>query len=71
MQVLMGGGKSQQKVEMKEVKEKQALARSQMLRGAFGFITEGAFRQRKSYFTAKVWKHPIFTCCACRADVVA
>ncbi|CAK0739404.1 hypothetical protein CVIRNUC_001163 [Coccomyxa viridis] len=52
-QVLMGGGKSQQKVEMKEVKEKQALARSQMLRGAFGFITEGAFRQRKAYFTAK------------------
>ena len=53
----MGGGKPQQKVDLKEVKEKQALARSQMLRGAFGFLTEGAFRQRKAYFTAKVGLH--------------
>jgi hypothetical protein len=57
MQVLMGGGKQQQKVDLKEVKEKQALARSQMLRGAFGFLTEGAFRQRKAYFTSKVGPH--------------
>lgn len=50
----MGGGKSQQKVELKEVKEKQILARSQLLRGACVFLTEGAFRQRKAYFTSKV-----------------
>ena len=54
MQWLMGGSKSQQKVDLKEVKEKQVLARSQLLRGACVFLTEGAFRQRKAYFTAKV-----------------
>ncbi len=53
-QVLMGGGKTQQKVELKEVKEKQTVARSQLLRGANVFLTEGAFRQRKAYLTAKV-----------------
>ena len=53
-QVLMGGGKTQQKVELKEVKEKQTIARSQLLRGAHVFLTEGAFRQRKAYLTAKV-----------------
>ncbi|CAL5223773.1 g6338 [Coccomyxa viridis] len=52
-QVLMGGGKPQQKVELKEVKEKQTVARSQLLRGAHVFLTEGAFRQRKAYLTAK------------------
>ena len=61
----MGGGKPQQKVDLKEVKEKQALARSQMLRGAFGFLTEGAFRQRKAYFTAKVGLHYHPCCHAC------
>ena len=61
----MGGGKPQQKVDLKEVKEKQALARSQMLRGAFGFLTEGAFRQRKAYFTAKVGPHCRLSCHAC------
>ncbi len=50
----MGGGKSQQKVDLKEVKEKQTVARSQLLRGACVFLTEGAFRQRKAYLTAKV-----------------
>ena len=50
----MGGGKPQQKVELKEVKEKQTIARSQLLRGAHVFLTEGAFRQRKAYLTAKV-----------------
>lgn len=50
----MGGGKPQQKVELKEVKEKQTVARSQLLRGAHVFLTEGAFRQRKAYLTAKV-----------------
>lgn len=48
------GSPSQAKVDMKEVKEKQALARSQMLRGAFGYLTEPAFRQRKAYLAAKV-----------------
>ena len=48
------GSPSQAKVEMKEVKEKQALARSQLLRGAFGYLTEPAFRQRKAYLAAKV-----------------
>lgn len=50
----MGDGKSQQKVDLKEVKEKQTVARSQLLRGACVFLTEGAFRQRKAYLTAKV-----------------
>jgi hypothetical protein len=48
------GGSPPQKVDLKEVREKQALTRSQMLRGAYGFIPEGAFRQRKTYFAAKV-----------------
>lgn len=48
------GGPSQQKVDLKEVKEKQALARSQLLRQAFGFLPEGAFKQRQKYFAAKV-----------------
>lgn len=50
----MGGGKSQQKVDLKEIKERQALSRAQLFRGANVFLTEGAFRQRKAYFTAKV-----------------
>ena len=48
------GSPSQAKVEMKELKEKQVLARSQMLRGAYGYLTEAAFRQRKAYLAAKV-----------------
>jgi len=60
----MGGGKSQQKVDLKEVKEKQALQRSQLLRGANVFLTEGAFRQRKAYLTAKAGFSS--SCCAIR-----
>lgn len=52
------GGSSQTKVEMKELKEKQALARSQMLRSNLGYLTESAFRQRKAYFAAKVSSLP-------------
>lgn len=52
-QALMGGS-SQQKVDMKEVREKQALARSQLLRQGYGFLPECAFRQRQKYFAAKV-----------------
>ncbi|KAK9837444.1 hypothetical protein WJX81_003249 [Elliptochloris bilobata] len=51
-QVLMGGA-SAAKVELKEVREKQALARSQLLRAAAGFIPESGFRQRRAYFAAK------------------
>ncbi|BDA48589.1 ER membrane protein complex subunit 3 [Coccomyxa sp. Obi] len=47
------GGSSQQKVDMKEVKEKQALARSQLLRQGFGYLPELAFKQRLKYFAAK------------------
>ncbi len=53
MQALMGGS-SQQKVDLKEVKEKQALARSQLLRQGYAFLPEGAFKQRVKYFAAKV-----------------
>ena len=48
------GGPSQQKVDMKEVKEKQSLARSQLLRQGFGYLPELAFKQRLKYFAAKV-----------------
>ena len=48
------GGSSQQKVDLKEVREKQALARSQLLRQAYGFLPENAFKQRQKYFAAKV-----------------
>ena len=48
------GGPSQQKVDPKELREKQALARSQLLRGSFGWLTEPAFRQRRAYFSTKV-----------------
>ena len=48
------GSPSQQKVEPKELREKQAMARAQLLRGSFGWLTEPAFRQRKAYFSAKV-----------------
>lgn len=48
------GGPSQQKVDMKEVKEKQALARSQLVRQGFGYLPELAFKQRLKYFAAKV-----------------
>ncbi|CAL8463545.1 g3079 [Coccomyxa elongata] len=47
------GGPSQQKVDMKEVREKQALARSQLLRQGFGYLPELAFKQRLKYFAAK------------------
>jgi len=60
-QALMGGS-SQQKVDVKEVKEKQALARSQLLRQGYGFLPESAFRQRQKYFAAKVRGQ--VSCCA-------
>ncbi len=47
-------GASTAKVELKEVREKQALARSQLLRAAAGFIPESGFRQRRAYLAAKV-----------------
>ena len=36
------------------MREKQALARSQLLRAASGFIPESGFRQRRAYFSVKV-----------------
>lgn len=52
--MFLTGGAPAAKVELKEVREKQALARSQLLRAAAGFIPESGFRQRRSYFSAKV-----------------
>lgn len=54
----MGGSPKQTgEVNLKEVKEKQALTRSQLLRGALGFIPESSFRQRKRYLAAKVYQY--------------
>ena len=39
---------------MKEVREKQAIARSGFLRGHGGYLTAAAFRERRAYFAAKV-----------------
>lgn len=52
--MFLTGGAPAAKVELKEVREKQALARSQLLRAAAGFIPESGFRQRRAYFSAKV-----------------
>jgi hypothetical protein len=52
-QALMGGAPTA-KAELKEVREKQALMRSQLLRAACGFIPESGFRQRRAYLAAKV-----------------
>lgn len=50
----MAGGPDTGKVDMKELREKQQVARSQVLRTNHGYITEAAFRERRHYFTAKV-----------------
>mmetsp|Transcript_308 Transcript_308/g.888 ORF Transcript_308/g.888 Transcript_308/m.888 type:complete len:256 (+) Transcript_308:358-1125(+) len=50
---LMAGGPDTGKVDMKELREKQQVARSQVLRTNHGYITEAAFRERRHYFTAK------------------
>ena len=53
------GGAPAAKVELKEVREKQALARSQLLRAAAGSIPESGFRQRRAYFAAKVQQQAV------------
>lgn len=51
---MMGGTSSEAAVETKEVREKQAIARSGFLRGHGGYLTAAAFRERRAYFAAKV-----------------
>lgn len=53
---MMGGPSAETAVELKEVREKQAIARSGFLRGHSGYLTAAAFRERRAYFAAKV--HP-------------
>ena len=50
---LMGGPAAESAVELKEVREKQALTRSGFLRGYGGYLTPAAFRERRAYFAAK------------------
>ncbi len=56
-QMGQGPGKSS-KTDPKEIREKQAVARSQLLRANCGFIPEAGFRQRAAYFSAKVRSPP-------------
>lgn len=55
---LMGSAAPESAVEMKEVREKQALTRSGFLRGFGGILTAAAFRERRAYFAAKVRPEP-------------
>ena len=54
----MGGPAAETAVELKEVREKQALTRSGFLRGHGGYLTAAAFRERRAYFAAKVLLNP-------------
>jgi hypothetical protein len=40
--------------ELHEIKEQQAVTRSQRLRAAYRFIPESAFKMRKEFFANKV-----------------
>eukprot|EP00884_Botryococcus_braunii_P007015 jgi/Botrbrau1/16314/Bobra.0066s0082.1 len=51
-QVLMGGTSSTP-ADLKEVRERNGIARANVLRLNFGFIPESGFRQRKLYFNAR------------------
>lgn len=42
------------KPDLKELREKQAMARAQLTRQNHGFIPESAYHQRKAFFVAKV-----------------
>ena len=57
----MAGGPDKGKVDMKELREKQQIARSQALRTNQGYIPEAAYRERRHYFTAKVASAPACT----------
>ncbi len=48
---------SKQAVDTKELREKQALARSQLMRNNAGYIPAFAVQQRRNFFTAKVSMH--------------
>lgn len=54
LQMLANPGSSQQSVDVKELREKQALARSQLMRANAGYIPAFAVQQRRNFFTAKV-----------------
>ena len=45
---------SKQPVDIKELREKQALARSQLMRSNAGYIPAFAVQQRRHFFNAKV-----------------
>ena len=45
---------SKQPVDTKELREKQALARSQLMRQNAGYISAFAIQQRRNFFSAKV-----------------
>ena len=47
-------GSSEEKVDVKELSEKQQLVRSQVLRQHAGFVPESVFLQRRHFFAAKV-----------------
>ena len=52
--MLASPGASKQPVDTKELREKQALARSQLMRANAGYIPALAVQQRRNFFTAKV-----------------
>ncbi len=50
--------RSDTKVDVKALREAQAVQRSQRLRGAFNFLPHGAVAARKQYFCAKEARGP-------------
>lgn len=54
LQILANPSASKQPVDTKELREKQALARSQLLRNNAGYIPAFAVQQRRNFFNAKV-----------------
>lgn len=49
----LSSGQSDAKVDLKQVREKAALARAGLLKAASGHLSELGFRQRKAFFIAK------------------
>ena len=52
--MLASPGAGKQPVDTKELREKQALARSQLIRANAGYIPAFAVQQRRNFFVAKV-----------------
>lgn len=50
---LVSGSPEKGKVDPKELREKQLIARSNMLRGSHGYIPEAAFHERRNFFINK------------------